>query len=458
MVQPPSKNFGRYEFLERVAAGGMAEVFRAKMKGAAGFERTIAVKRILPGYSQDRDFVAMFIDEAKIACELSHGNIVQIYDLGEVDGRYFIAMEYIDGKDVRHLMEAVGEASKPGKLPPEIAAFIIAEACAGLDYAHRKLDPSGKPMGIVHRDISPSNILLSFEGEVKLGDFGIAKAFEKLNKTRTGTIKGKYNYLAPEAVRGLGVDHRSDVFGMGTVLYEMLTSKKVFEAKSELRILEMVRSGDYIPARQLEPSIPLAVERIINKALMRDREKRYQSAAELEYDLHGFLYSLGRRTSGAELAAFMRNAFGRAMPNQQGIAHIPAVPVSLPVPFRDMEETQDQDSMISENTSVGGGGLREEKTSMINIGSTEGPNLVMSRDQRTDIFANPLSKELINPSEELQSQPTQIRSSPEDPLELDDEEIAEWVPFSQWNNRQRIEAAAAVLLATLWISIGLINR
>jgi serine/threonine protein kinase len=456
MAQPPPKNFGRYEFLERVAAGGMAEVFRAKMKGAAGFERTIAVKRILPGYSQDRDFVAMFIDEAKIACELSHGNIVQIYDLGEVDGRYFIAMEYIDGKDVRHLMEAVGEDSKPGKLPPEIAAFIIAEACAGLDYAHRKIDSSGRPMGIVHRDISPSNILLSFEGEVKLGDFGIAKAFEKLNKTRTGTIKGKYNYLAPEAVRGLGVDHRSDVFGMGTVLYEMLTAKKVFEAKSELRILEMVRSGEYTPARQLEPSIPLALERIINKALMRDREKRYQSAAELEYDLHGFLYSLGRRTSGAELAAFMRNAFGRAMPNQQGIAHIPPVPVAIQMPFRDMEETQEHDPMMSENTSVGG--MREEKTSMINIGSSEEEsNPSMSRDQRTDIFSNPLSKEPAYPSEELQSQPTQIRSSPEEHPDLNEEPEAEWVPFSQWNNRQRIEAAAAVLLATLWMSIGLIN-
>lgn len=453
MAQPPPKNFGRYEFLERVAAGGMAEVFKAKMKGAAGVERTIAIKRILPGYSQDRDFVAMFIDEAKIACDLAHGNIVQVYDLGEFDGRYFIAMEFIDGRDVRHLMEAVGDETKPGKLPTELAAFIAAEACRGLDYAHRKSDANGRPMGIVHRDISPSNILLSFEGEVKIGDFGIAKAFEKLNKTRTGTIKGKYNYLAPEAVRGLGVDHRSDVFGMGTVLYEMLTAKKVFDAKSELRILEMVRAGEYVPARQLEPSIPTALERIINKALMRDREKRYQSAAEMEYDLHGFLYSLGRRTSGAELAAFMRSAFGRSQPNQQGIAYIPPVPVAAPAPSNPLdEETAEHDGIQAEDTNISGA-LREEKTAMISVPlpKEEDPSNQRVKEQRTDIFSLP-SPRAGAASEELQSQPTQIRSTPEEPLDLNDEPK---VPFSEWSMRQRIEALAAILLGLLWLGVTL---
>ena len=220
------KIFGRYELLDRIAVGGMAEVYRAIAKGAVGFERTVAVKRILPGYSQDREFVAMFIDEAKIACELAHGNICQIYDLGEVDNRYFISMEYIDGRDVRCILEELMKQKLPPKIPAPLAAYIAAEACTGLDYAHRKLDKSGRPMGIVHRDISPSNLLVSFEGEVKVGDFGIAKAAEKLSRTRTGTIKGKYNYLAPEAVRGLGVDNRSDIFGMGAVLYEMLIGKK----------------------------------------------------------------------------------------------------------------------------------------------------------------------------------------------------------------------------------------
>ena len=199
--------FGKYDLLERINVGGMAEVFRAKAYGVEGFERLVAVKRILPNIAEDNEFITMFVDEAKIAVQLNHANIAQIFDLGVVDGAYFIALEHVHGRDLRAIFERCRQGGSP--MPVAQACFIVMKMCEGLDYAHNKRDAGGRDMNLVHRDVSPQNIIVSYEGEVKLIDFGIAKAASKANKTQAGILKGKFGYMSPEQVRGLDIDHRS---------------------------------------------------------------------------------------------------------------------------------------------------------------------------------------------------------------------------------------------------------
>ena len=213
--------FGKYFLLERVNVGGMAEVFRAKTTGVEGFERLVAVKRILPDIAEDEEFVTMFKDEAKIAVQLTHANIAQIFDLGRADGSFYIALEYIHGKDLRAIMNRVRQ--RADQLPVAFACYVIMKVCEGLDYAHSKHDGAGQFLNLVHRDVSPQNLLVSYEGEVKIIDFGIAKAAGKAGKTQAGILKGKFGYMSPEQILGLEIDRRSDVFGVGICLYELLT-------------------------------------------------------------------------------------------------------------------------------------------------------------------------------------------------------------------------------------------
>jgi len=217
--------FGKYWLLDRVNVGGMAEVWKAKAFGVEGFERLLAVKRILPNIAEDEEFITMFIDEAKIAVQLNHANIAQIFDLGKVDDSYFIALEFVHGKDVRGIYDRCKQKPVDGmpNMPIAQACFIIMKACEGLDYAHNKRDAQGKELHLVHRDVSPQNVLISYEGEVKIIDFGIAKAAGKASKTQQGILKGKFGYMSPEQVRGLPLDRRSDIFSLGICLYELLT-------------------------------------------------------------------------------------------------------------------------------------------------------------------------------------------------------------------------------------------
>ncbi len=209
--------FGNYLLIEKVSVGGMAEVFKALMIGTEGFQKLVAIKRLLPSVAEDEEFARMFIDEANIAGQLHHANIAQVYDLGRIEEHYFIAMEYVQGRDLRAVFDRLKRIKRG--VPLNMAVYIVAKACEGLDYAHRKKDAQGRPLNIVHRDISPPNILLSYEGDVKIVDFGIAKATKKLTQTQAGILKGKFGYMSPEQVRGLPIDRRSDIFSIGIVLY-----------------------------------------------------------------------------------------------------------------------------------------------------------------------------------------------------------------------------------------------
>jgi serine/threonine protein kinase len=301
--------FGKYFLLERINIGGMAEVFRAKAFGVEGFERLVAVKRILPSIAEDKEFIRMFIEEAKLAVQLNHANVAQIFDLGVVDGSYYIALEHVHGRDLRGIFERcrqIGEA-----MPVAQACFIAMKVCEGLDYAHNKRDQQGRELALVHRDVSPQNILVSFEGEVKLIDFGIAKAAGTGPKTQSGILKGKLSYMSPEQVRGLQVDRRSDVFSCGIVLYELLTGERLFVAESDYSTLEKVRNVEILPPSTYNRKIPDELERIVLKALTRDVEDRYPNAIDLHDELQAFVYTAGEFYSRKDLAGWMKKVFGK---------------------------------------------------------------------------------------------------------------------------------------------------
>ncbi len=299
--------FGKYLLLERINVGGMAEVFKAKAFGVEGFERLLAVKRILANIAEDEEFITMFIDEAKIAGQLQHANIAQIFDLGKVDDAYFIALEYIHGKDLRATFDHIARAH--ATMAVAQACFIIMQVCEGLDYAHNKRDPQGRELNLVHRDVSPQNILVGYDGEVKIVDFGIAKAAGKASKTQAGILKGKFGYMSPEQVRGLPVDRRSDIFALGIVLYELVTAERLFIGESDFSTLEKVRNVEVLPPTQFNKKIPAELERIVLKTLAKDVEDRYQNAIDLHDDLQAFLYSIGEFYSRKDLAAWMKKTF-----------------------------------------------------------------------------------------------------------------------------------------------------
>ncbi len=295
--------YGNYLLLEKVATGGMAELFKAKRRGVQGFQKIVAIKRILPHLVENEEFVTMFIDEAKLAAQLNHPNIAQIYDLGKIEDTFYIAMEYVEGHDLRKVLIKCKE--KGCQIPEPIVLFVASKVLSALDYAHRKKGLDNKDLHIVHRDISPQNIILSLEGEVKLVDFGIAKAATKASQTQAGALKGKLLYMSPEQAWGEKVDKRSDLFSLGSVMYEALTGKKCFLADSEINILEKVRNVDYTPIREINPKISEKTARIIEKALTKDINKRYQSAKEMEQDILDVLNSLPYTVNERTVAEFI---------------------------------------------------------------------------------------------------------------------------------------------------------
>ncbi|MGH9460109.1 MAG: serine/threonine protein kinase [Vicinamibacteria bacterium] len=299
--------YGQYFLLDRMAIGGMAEIFRAKRRGVEGFEKMVAVKRILPHLSDNKDFVEMFINEAKMVAGLSHPNIVQIFDLGKIENTYYIAMEYIEGLDLRAILARARETGTI--MDVDLSALIATKVASALEYAHRHRDASGKPLRIVHRDVSPPNILISREGEVKLTDFGIAKAAIKAPSTDSGSLRGKLLYMSPEQAWGRSMDKRSDIFSLGVVLFEMLAGRSLFMGTSEMSILERVREAHFLTPSSFNPAIPIELEAVVAKALKKEPDDRYQDASEMLRDLDGYLRR--RPAVGtAELAKCLGRLFG----------------------------------------------------------------------------------------------------------------------------------------------------
>jgi serine/threonine protein kinase len=307
-VQPFQRTeFGDYVLHDRIGAGGMAEIFLATSRGIEGFEKRLVIKRILPTFSGDKQFVRMFVEEAKLCVALRHPNIVQVYDLGEIDGQYFIAMEYVDGRDLLKTLAACGK--KRIGFPTDIALFIVMEVLKGLDYAHTLKRPDGQPLGIIHRDVSPSNVLLSFDGDVKMADFGIAKASTR-EKTETGILKGKFGYMAPEQVTGVQIDSRADIFAIGIVLYELLTGHRLFAGKNDLAVLERVRDALIEPSpRHYRPDLAAELEGIVLRALARDPRARFQRASELHDALFEYTFRSHAVIGPPQLGRFMQGLF-----------------------------------------------------------------------------------------------------------------------------------------------------
>ncbi len=296
--------FGQYEILERIAAGGMAELSKARRSGVEGFQKIVAIKKILPHLADNDEFITMFADEAKLAAQLNHPNIVHIFDLGKIEaGGYFIAMEYVDGRDLRSLLQSAREFDTP--LPVPLAVYVASKIAAALDYAHRRRDGEGRELNVVHRDVSPPNILISYEGDIKLCDFGIAKAASKASQTQSGALKGKVQYMSPEQAWGRPIDRRSDIFSLGCVLFEMLTGEKLFRGDTDLSVLEKVRAAQVLVPSTVNPEVPRGLDAIVAKALAREPEERYGIASDMLRDLEGVLYSYTPAPGSADLAIYL---------------------------------------------------------------------------------------------------------------------------------------------------------
>jgi serine/threonine protein kinase len=290
----------RYRPLFKLDSGGMAEVYVAEAESVAGFRKKVAIKRILPSLLKEERFVRMFLDEARLSLGLNHANIVSVFDIGKTANAYFIVMEYVEGTNLKFILQYL--ARRRMALPVHLAIWIVNEVLKGLDYAHELRDPeTGKPFGIVHRDISPPNILVSWNGEVKLTDFGLAKASTQLESTDPGVVKGKFAYLAPEAANGLEVDHRADIFAVGILAFEMLTGQRLFLGETDYATVENVRKAQVPPLRELNPEVPAELEKIIRKALAKSVDTRYQHASDFADDLLGFLFSRSLKVSGRDL-------------------------------------------------------------------------------------------------------------------------------------------------------------
>jgi serine/threonine protein kinase len=311
-VSDGPERFGRYEIKEQLATGGMAKIYKASTSG----NRVFTLKKILPDYSTNEEFIRMFLEEAKISLSLKHPNIVRVLDFGQLEGSYYLAMEYVFGKDLGSLLRTSVE--KRIYVPIDVACYIIWQCCRGLNYAHTLSNTFGEKLGVVHRDISPPNIMLSYNGEAKILDFGIAKAMRAATggNTRSGVLKGKFCYMSPEQAMGQNLNPQSDVFSLAIVLHELLTSKSLFYSKDEIQTLENVRKAKVPAPSQLRKGIPKELDRILQKALQKKTSKRYRSCEEFGEDLKKFLEAFAPRTDSRNVARFFRQLFAEDFSNR----------------------------------------------------------------------------------------------------------------------------------------------
>ena len=303
--------FGPYTLIERLAVGGMAEVFKAVQKGAQGFEREVAIKRILPDLAEDDSFIKMFVDEAKISIQLSHPNIAQTYDLGCIEGSYYIAMEFVEGRDLRSIQRRYGDGRA---LPVDITCHVALKTLEALDHAHRAEAPGLGHLGIIHRDVSPHNLLVSFDGEVKVIDFGLARAKGRAVRTRAGVVKGKTPYLSAEQARGKPIDHRSDLFSLGTCLYEWLSGTRLFLRRSETDTILAVRRAEVPPLEQRANGVPRELTHLVHRALEPDPNHRFQTAREMYDAIEAFVYRSGNLVTQPQLAQWAGDLFPAEVP------------------------------------------------------------------------------------------------------------------------------------------------
>lgn len=307
--------FGKYCLLERVSVGGMAEIFRAKPFNAPESQKHLALKRILPHLAEDDEFVQMFIDEAKLTVQLIHPNIVRTYELGRFHTSPYILMEFISGQDILELQRKLREERRI--MSVAMCCYIAKEIAAGLDYVHAKTDENGDPLNIIHRDISPQNVLVTYGGKVKIIDFGIAKGTFQETRTQVGVLKGKFGYMSPEQVRGDHIDHRSDLFSVGILLWEMLTNRRLFRGDNEFETLQMVRNPDIAPPSHKNGQIPPEVDRIVARALATDANERFQSGNELAAALDRFLASLNPPYGAENLSEWMAGMFSEPLESER---------------------------------------------------------------------------------------------------------------------------------------------
>lgn len=307
--------FGKFYLLQKVAAGGMAEIFRAKAAGAGGFEKELAVKRILPNLSADQQFVKMLVNEAKLTVALTHPTIAQIYELGEIEGVYFLSMEYVEGATLHDVLWTTQKLSRPFTIEQSI--YVALEILRGLDYAHRRTDGAGNPLGIVHCDVSPDNAMITWDGGVKLLDFGIARAATALSNYKRGTLMGKLNYVAPEQAEGDWFDHRVDTFAVGVLLYELLTGQHPFGRVKTVEELKASRKRRVVPPSEANPSLPRILDDFVVKALAHSRDQRFQTAKEMADELVDFLFPTPTLAVAEHLSVTMKDLYRERIEKQQ---------------------------------------------------------------------------------------------------------------------------------------------
>jgi eukaryotic-like serine/threonine-protein kinase len=310
----------RYRVLERLAAGGMAEVFLAESAGIEGFKKQVAIKRVLPALSEKKRFIAMFLDEARLSAHLSHSNVAQVFDIGVGDNAYFIVMEYVDGADLKQLIEYMKKSGQGFTI--EAACFIASKICEGLTYAHELRGPDGEAMQIIHRDMSPPNVLITKHGEVKIVDFGLAKATSQLEKSEAGIIKGKFGYLSPEAAQGQEIDARTDIFAVGIILWEMLSGQRLFYGETDFGTVKLVQEAKIPKLSTLNAKVTPELEKILARALAKDPAARYPTARDLGRDLTGFLFRYGRSVTAYDVADVVRAAVALRKKSQPDRASI----------------------------------------------------------------------------------------------------------------------------------------
>jgi serine/threonine protein kinase len=316
--------FGRYTLKRRLGEGGMGEVFLASMRGGIeGVEKVCVIKRLRRMYTHDQEFVTRFLDEARLMVQLSHANIVPVFDAGELDGDYFLAMEHVDGADLRELVDTA--LKNKTHLPQAVALLITREVLGALHYAHRKKDKEGRPLGLVHRDISPQNILCSMAGEVKLIDFGLAKSTQKALKTDPRVVLGKYAYMSPEQARGQPVDGRSDLFAVGLLLFEMLTNRKLFDGVTVGELMEQIAEHRVFRPTKVRPEVDPGVDDLVEHALLKDAKARFQTAEEFRDAVTVLLTRIAPSVSADELSAEVRKVRGLPPAGQTGIHPVPPV-------------------------------------------------------------------------------------------------------------------------------------
>ena len=346
MNSTPPLQYGKYWLTDRIAVGGMAELYRGKISGEEGFEKAVAVKKILPHLSAEEEAVSYFIDEARLAALLQHPNIVQIYDFGRLEDTYFIAMEYLFGKDLKTVIHNAGQRNMPLSL--ENALHIAVGVCSGLDYAHTMKDLQGNLLNIIHRDVSPQNIFLTYDGQVKIIDFGIAKAASRITNTRSGVIKGKVAYMSPEQAEGQEVDHRSDIFSVGILLYEMVTGQFMYEGDA-MDILSQAREARFTRAERIVRDLPECLVVVLDMALSKHPDDRYNSCRDMLSDLEDCIYHLNFRPNGQKLSHFIKGLFDNELKSEEASMAWALRRVEPPPAVNDTDQQTDpayQETMI----------------------------------------------------------------------------------------------------------------